>query len=75
MVKRSGMFPRPPQLVIDMVTDDPEGEIYWKTKGGIRLTGMPAFGTSLSETQVWQVTLLLKHADSIPPESQKVLLR
>jgi thiosulfate dehydrogenase len=28
-----GMFPRPPQLFIDMVTDDPEGEIYWKTKG------------------------------------------
>jgi thiosulfate dehydrogenase len=70
-----GMFPRPPQLFVDMVTEDPEGEIYWKTKGGIRLTGMPAFGISLSETQLWQVSLLLKHADSIPPESQKVLLR
>lgn len=70
-----GMFPRPPQLFADMVTEDPEGEIYWKTKGGIRLTGMPAFGISLSETQLWQVTLLLKHADAIPPDSQKVLLR
>jgi thiosulfate dehydrogenase len=68
-----GMFPAPPQLFVKMVTDDPEGEIYWKTNGGIRLTGMPAFGKTLSGTQIWQVSLLLKHADAVPPAALEVL--
>src|SRR4029077_4436256 len=62
-----GMFPEPPQLFQGHgVTDDPVGETYWKAKNGIRLTGMPGFGT-LSEQQLWQVSLLLAHADKLPP--------
>lgn len=70
-----GMFPFPPQLFHgeDMVTDDPVGTIYWKATNGIRLTGMPAFKGSLDETQLWQVTLLLAHADKLPPAAQDLL--
>jgi thiosulfate dehydrogenase len=61
-----GMFPKPPQLFRGKgVTDDEPGETYWKAAYGIRLTGMPAFGDSLSQTQVWQVSLLLSNADKI----------
>lgn len=70
-----GMFPKPPQLFVKSVTDDPPGEIYWKTKNGIRLTGMPAFNESLSETELWQVVLLLKHADAIPTTARRILAR
>jgi mono/diheme cytochrome c family protein len=69
----SGMFPKPPQLFVKTVSHDPPGEIYWKTKNGIRLTGMPAFGGSLNETQLWQVTLLLKNAEHIPPAVRMLL--
>jgi thiosulfate dehydrogenase len=60
-----GMFPSPPQLFEkeDMVTDDPEGVTYWKVTHGIRLSGMPGFGGTLSDTQRWQVTMLVAHAD------------
>jgi thiosulfate dehydrogenase len=69
-----GMFPKPPQLFEGHgVTDDPAGETYWKAKNGIRLTGMPGFGASLSEQQLWQVSLLLAHADKLPSSAQKVL--
>lgn len=63
-----GMFPRPPQLLPPKkgVTDDPVGEIYWKVKNGIRLTGMPGYSDSLSDTEMWQVSLLLLHADKLP---------
>ena len=65
-----GMFPRAPQLLDkeDMVTDDPVGESFWKVKNGIRLSGMPGFKESLSETQMWQVSALLAKADQLPPE-------
>jgi thiosulfate dehydrogenase len=62
-----GMFPRPPQLLHGKgVTDDPAGETYWKVKNGIRLTGMPAYGPSLSDQQIWQVSLFLANADKLP---------
>jgi thiosulfate dehydrogenase len=65
-----GMFPHAPQLLDkeDMVTDDPVGESFWKVKNGIRLSGMPGFKQSLSETQMWQVSALLAKADQLPPE-------
>jgi len=51
-----------------MVTDDPVGESFWKVQNGIRLSGMPGFKQSLSETQMWQVSALLAKADQLPPE-------
>ncbi len=69
-----GEFPHPPQLFKGKgVTDDPPGETYWKVKNGIRLTGMPSFQSGLSETQMWQVSLLLANADKLPPSVQHAL--
>ena len=69
-----GMFPKPPQLVQGKgVTDDPPGETFWKLKNGIRLTGMPGFGQSLTEQQLWQVSLLVAHADKLPAPVQAEL--
>ena len=71
----SGMFPHPPQLLPPKkgVTDDPVGEIFWKAKNGIRLTGMPGYSESLTETELWQVSLLLLHAHELPASAQEVL--
>ena len=70
-----GMFPNPPQLfeMRDMMTEDPEGETYWKVTNGIRLSGMPAFAKTLSDTQRWQLTLLVKHADKLSPAVQAAM--
>ncbi len=69
-----GMFPKPPQLFTpdQMVTDDPEGVIFWIVTHGIRLSGMPGFGGTLSDTERWQGTMLLAHADKLPPAVQDV---
>jgi mono/diheme cytochrome c family protein len=42
---------------------------------GIRLTGMPAFKDILSETQIWQVSLLLANADKPLPPAALQLVR
>ena len=71
-----GMFPFPPQLFKGKgVTDDPAGETYWKAANGIRLTGMPAFKSALSDTQLWQVSLLLANADKIQQSVKDKLAR
>jgi mono/diheme cytochrome c family protein len=74
------MFPQAPQLWVKHpngvvgVSDDPAGETYWKVMNGIRLTGMPAYGKALSETQLWQVSLLLSVADKpLPADAAKTV--
>jgi mono/diheme cytochrome c family protein len=72
-----GMFPPPPQLLPPKkgVTDDAVGETYWKVKNGIRLTGMPGFSDSLTTAEMWQVSLLLLHADALPASVKQVLVQ
>lgn len=69
-----GMFPAPPQLFEGHgVTDDPAAETYWKAANGIRLTGMPGFKGSLTDTQLWQVSLMLASADKLPPSAKALV--
>jgi thiosulfate dehydrogenase len=68
------MYPSAPQLwkkhaksAVVGVSDDEPGETYWKVANGIRLSGMPAYSHVLTETQMWQVSLLLANADKELP--------
>jgi len=69
------MYPKAPTLMekhkngkVVGVSDDPPGETFWKVDNGIRLTGMPSYHDILSQTEIWQVTLLLANADKpLPP--------
>jgi len=63
---QAGMYPAPPQLFHGTgVTDDDAWESYWKVENGIRMSGMPGFKGQLTETQIWQVSVLVKNADKI----------
>jgi mono/diheme cytochrome c family protein len=76
------MYPDAPQLWaphghrgVVGVSDDPPGETYWKVKNGIRLSGMPAYAAILNETQMWQVSVLLAHANEPLPAEVMTLLK
>jgi len=69
-----GEYPKPPKLLEGTgVTDDPAGETYWKVDNGIRMTGMPGFGKSLSTTEMWQVSVMLANADKLPQSVKDIL--
>lgn len=75
------MFPAAPPLWekhhngdVVGVSDDPPGETYWKVSNGIRLTGMPSYKDLLTETEMWQVSILLANADKpLPPGAVAIL--
>jgi len=76
------MYPSAPQLwkkhktgKVVGVSDDAPGETYWKVKNGIRLTGMPEFNDTLSDAEMWDVTLLLKAADQPLPDPVASILK
>jgi thiosulfate dehydrogenase len=55
------------------VTDDPPSVSYWKAANGIRMSGMPSFKGTLTDTQLWQLALLVAHANEIPDSVKQVL--
>ncbi|MGB7547495.1 MAG: cytochrome c [Terracidiphilus sp.] len=56
------------------VSDDLPGVTYWKVANGIRLTGMPSYKNQLTDTEIWQVSLLLANADKpLPPAALQIL--
>ena len=61
--------------VLQMMIDDPEGATFWKVTHGIRLSGMPGFVRTLSDTERWQVTMLVAHADRLSPSVKAALTR
>ncbi len=67
----TGLYQHAPQLAKRPVTDDEEGVTYWKIYHGIRMTGMPSYRATLKETQMWQITLVLKHMNELTPGAEK----
>jgi mono/diheme cytochrome c family protein len=54
--------------------NDRSGGIYWTVFNGIRLTGMPEFNTTLTQTEIWQVAVLLASADKpLPPAAAEIV--
>jgi thiosulfate dehydrogenase len=66
-----GLYQHAPQFAEHGVEDDADWQTYWKVKHGIRWTGMPSFGASLSETQIWQIALFAKNMNSLSPAAQR----
>jgi mono/diheme cytochrome c family protein len=64
--------PTVPQFFSD-APDMPENQNFYITKHGIRWTGMPAWGKTLNDTQIWTVTTFLANIEKLPPAAKKEL--
>ena len=63
-------YPPAPNLIADP-PDDPEWHTYFTIRTGIRYTGMPAWDKTLTEPDMWKITMLLSHLDKLPPTVQE----
>ena len=62
--------PPAPQLINRIPHDD--AWLFWVTKHGVRMTGMPAWDGVMSDEEMWKVVAFIKHSDKLPPEAQAV---
>jgi mono/diheme cytochrome c family protein len=59
-------YPRAPQLSGGM-PNYTDSQLFWTIKHGIRNTGMPAWGSMLSDDEIWQLVSLLQNSKDLPP--------
>ncbi len=66
----ASFYPPAPDLILDPL-DDPEWHIFYAVRTGVRYTGMPAWGKTLSEVDMWKVTAFLARIEKLPPGVQE----
>jgi mono/diheme cytochrome c family protein len=66
---RDKFNPPAPQLV-NRIPHDDEAWLFWITKHGVRMTGMPAWDGVMSDEEMWKVVAFIKQSGQLPPETQ-----
>ncbi len=49
-----GLYPQPPNLIESARKMSP-AEIFWVAKNGIKMTGMPSFGKTHDDAELWEI--------------------
>ena len=63
-----GLNPGAPDLSLPRVQARTDGELFWLTSEGIRMTGMPAFGPTEDEEEIWHMVSFVRHLPELTDE-------
>jgi len=69
---RPGMNPKPPVLAKD--PPDSPAEAFWVIKHGIKMTGMPAWGVTHSDAEIWNIVAFLNKLPELSPQAYRALV-
>lgn len=68
-----GLNPKPPEIE-KVAGDRSPQELFWVTKHGVKMTGMPAWGQSHKDNDIWAMVAFMRVMPKISPEEYKQLL-
>lgn len=66
---RTNFYPHVPQLLND-TPDDPDGNLFYVIKYGIRYTAMPGWDGILSDDDIWKTVVFIKNSAQMKDTSQ-----
>ncbi len=69
-----GLNPPAPVLDLPVVQQLTDGELFWTIKNGIRMSGMPAFGPTHLDDEIWSIVTFVRHLPQLT-EKEKAELR
>lgn len=64
-----GLYPRPPKLY--QGTDLTPAEVFWVLKHGIKMSGMPAWGITHDDGELWAITAFVERLPKLSPQQYK----
>jgi mono/diheme cytochrome c family protein len=69
-----GLNPAPPDLVKKGGREEP-GEMFWIAKHGIKMTGMPAFGPTHSDEEIWAMIAFIRRMSQMTPAEYQAMVQ
>jgi mono/diheme cytochrome c family protein len=71
-----GLYPSPRSMTSGSIQKAlSDAEIYWIVKHGIKLTGMPAFGPTHDEEQLWGIVAIAEEIPRMSPEQYRQMVK
>ena len=71
-----GLFPPPPKFPEEALYEYSLKDIFWVTKNGVKMTGMPAYGPTHDDETIWAIAIFLDGAREMTArEYRKLRLR
>ena len=67
-----GLYPNPPMLSKVAKEWTPQ-QLFWITKNGLKMTGMPAFGPTHTDDMIWAIVAFTKTLPTMTKEQYQVL--
>jgi len=68
-----GLNPAAPMLDTKLVQDLSDGELFWTVKNGIRMTGMPAFGPTHTDEEIWKIVTFVRRLGQLTEKEKAAL--
>jgi len=65
------LYPKAPDMRLPNTQHLTDGEIYYVIHNGIRLTGMPAWGTEEKDEDSWKLVLFIRHLPQLTPAEER----
>ena len=71
-----GLNPSPPELHTGEIQRKyTDAELYWIVEHGIRMTGMPAFGPTHKQQDLWAIIAFVKQLPELRPEEYESMVK
>lgn len=68
-----GLTPEPPELS-EVVDQWSTRELFWIVKHGIKMSGMPAFGPTHTDEEIWAIVAAVRRLDTLTPEEYQAMV-
>ena len=68
------LYPKPPDMRSGETQNLTDGEIFYIINNGVRLTGMPGWGTTHREEDTWKLVLFIRHLPELSDQEKKDML-
>lgn len=69
---REGLNPQSPELAYE-VAELSSAQLFWITKHGIKMSGMPAWGKTHTDTDIWALVAFMQKLPRMTPVQYKAL--
>jgi mono/diheme cytochrome c family protein len=71
----AGLYPRPPRFPSkDVQQDISDPQLFWIIKHGLKMTGMPSFGVSHSDEDLWAIVAFVRRLSTLSPQEYQAMV-
>ena len=71
-----GLYPGPPDLASsDLHREMNDSKIFWIIENGLKMTGMPSFGVTHSDQEIWDIVAFIDRLSTLQPDQYKAIVK